>query len=128
MHKAYSLQFETMAAKTESLTRELADVTATIGRQGGTVVPAPLDEFDKLYDQQISLDVASTVASDLATRRMSRQLSQMTGLSVRRVSIRGTREQPFWKVSLSREGADWDTGNAEGRRGSLRCVSPMTVC
>jgi hypothetical protein len=129
LHKAYTLQFATMTAQIAALTRELADLKAQHEHQDDEDLEECDEEHEEeqddaeedsgedheRFDRQISLDVAS--ASETSGRRTSRPVSQF----VDRLT-----ETPFWKVLLEEEGEEWDPGVQE-RRGSLRCVSPMTM-
>ena len=112
LHKAYQTQFDIIAQQITSLQREV-DVL----KQQNTQPVEP-------YQRTISLDVASTVASESGRARKSTQLSIHV---VPKRKSRLSTEQPFWKASLA--GEEWDHGEPQGkRRGSImRCISPMTV-
>lgn len=111
-----------MAQQIVTLTNDLAELKQHSATRN------QLDHFER----QISLDVASTAPSEVSNSRVSRQLSSLQyiarPISQCRPILEESNEPPFWKVQLQRAGENWDQGNGEDfRRGSLRCVSPMTM-
>jgi hypothetical protein len=113
LHQVYSLQFERMTQQIATLTRELAELKqSTLS-----------SSIEQPFERMISLDVASTAPSEVS-RSVSRQWSVAPGP---RPPPPRSDEPPFWRVQLQKAGEDWDHGNTEMRKDSLRCVSPMTT-
>jgi hypothetical protein len=116
LHKAYTKQFEIMAHQITALTRE-------VGR------------LKRIQNEQLKFDTDScdggewsgSKSNSVPDDRESR--SSLISVPEKSTSIDiCPAEVPFWKVSLADTGVEWDHGYVGGmRRGSLRCVSPLTV-
>jgi hypothetical protein len=112
LHRAYSAQFEVMTQQIAALNRQVAELK--------------LQAETQRFERQISLDVFSQAPSDGIGH--SRQVSRISSTwKTTPMEIRPA-EPPFWRDQLQRAGEEWDQGLESFKRGSLRCISPMTRC
>ena len=112
MHRSYTAQFEMMSQQIANMTLQVEELKQAQAE-------------DMRSDREISLDVYSLAPSDYIGR--SRSVSQIS--SQWRTATIETHpvDPPFWREQLQRAGEEWDQGGLVGvRRGSLRCISPMT--